>query len=372
MSVASDAPAADSTALDTAAQQALLDYVNSAAAVTSYATAVTQTQLPTLVLTPDWYGSYITSFEEVQAHALTWLNGLLPELSALPGAVVDADPLVQLRLTAVSTALTELAADPTSQAAQQTAQAALLALQSILQPVQQALDNLDANLLEFVIQLGTDLSTLQSMADAADSAAEADQAEVAKLTGLIAELRAAIANQEEIAHLQNMLNGDLVIFVVVVAATIGWVGGPIIDGLLGMALIATASAVGPRVAASADVTDLQDEITNVQQEISTESVEIAAIQSTVAGFEQLVGSGAGTQQALAEVTGNWTSQTSTADAVLADLSNAQADVSAEQVTAAQAAIADLSTQWASLVEAMQLLSGVSTQVASQPVAISQS
>ncbi|HEU5268523.1 MAG TPA: hypothetical protein VFU36_01275 [Jatrophihabitans sp.] len=374
MSVVSEAPAAESTAsaLDPAAQQALVDYVNSTSAVTSYATAVAQTQLPTLVLTPDWYGSYITSFEQVQAHALTWLNGLLPEINALPGAVIDADALVQLRVTAVSTALTELAADPDSRPAQQAAQSALLSLQSILQPVQQTLDNLDAHLLEFVTELGTDLATLQSMADAANAAAGADQAEVARLTGIIAQLRAAIANQEEIAHLQNMLTGDLVIFVVVVAATIGWVGGPIIDGLLGMALLGTASAIGPRAAASADVTDLQDEITSVQQEISTESVEIAAIQSTVAGFEQLVGSGADTQQALAEVTGNWTSQTSTIDAVLTDLTDAQAAVSSEQVTTAQAAVADLATQWADLVAAMQLLSGVSVQIADQPVPITTS
>jgi hypothetical protein len=101
-------------------------------------------------------------------------------------------------------------------------------------------------------------------------------------------------------------------------------------------------------------------------------VEIAAIQATVSGFRQLLGSGAGTQQALAEVTGNWTSQSSAVDAVLADLANAQADVTGEQVAAAQAAVTALAASWAALVAGMQLLAGVSVQVAGQPVPIAQS
>src|SRR4051794_12903705 len=129
MSITSDSPTADSapfesgtsesgtSTLGTAEQQALLNYVNSVAAVTSYATAVAQTRLPALVLTPDWYASYISSFEQVQAHALTWLNGLLPEISQLPAAVIDADPLVQARVSATSAALAELATDPGNRAA---------------------------------------------------------------------------------------------------------------------------------------------------------------------------------------------------------------------------------------------------------------
>ena len=345
--------------------------MNSVAAVTSYATAVAQTKLPALVLTPDWYGSYISSFEQVQAHALTWMNGLLPELGQLPAAVIDADPLVQARVNAASAALTELAADPGNQAAQQAAQAALLALQSILLPVQQALDNIDGSLLRFVSKLAADLATLKAMAAAANAASGADQAEVAKLTGVIAQLRQAIANLEEVAHLENLLKGDLALFVVVVAATIGWFGGPIIDGLLGMALLGTAAGIGKKAASTADVTDLQDMITNVQQEISAESVEVAAIQATVTGFEQLAGSGTGTQQALADVTGNWTSQSSAIDAVLADLAGAQSDVSREQVAAAQTAVSRLVTQWSALQAAMQLLAGVTVQAASQPVPIPQ-
>jgi len=362
----------DTSSLGTAEQQALLNYVNSVAAVTSYATAVAQTKLPALVLTPDWYASYITSFEQVQAHALTWLNGLLPEISQLPTAVTDADPLVQARANAAAAALVALAPDPGNQAAQQAAQDALLDLQSILQPVQQALDNVDGNLLKFVTQLNTDLTTLQSMADAANTASGADQAEVARLTGLIAELRAAIANLEEIAHLENLLKGDLALFVVVVAATIGWFGGPIIDGLLGMALLGTAAGIGKKAASTADVTGLQADITNVQQEISAESVEVAAIQATVAGFKQLVGSGTGTEQALDDVTGNWTSQSSAIDAVFAELRSAQSDISREQVAAAQTALSKLATLWSALLAAMQLLVGVSVQAATQPVPITQS
>jgi cell division protein FtsB len=369
---ASAPPAASPSAaslLDTAAQQALLDYVNAAAAVTSYATAVSQTKLPALVFTPDWYGSYITSFEQVQAHALTWLNGLLPEISALPGAIIQADALVQAQLIAVGAKLTQLAANPGDPAAKDAAQAALLALQGTLEPVKQALDNLDGNLLGFVTKLSTDLTTLQSMADAANSASGADQDEVARLTGIIAELRAAIANREEVAHLNNLVAGNLAIFIVVLAATIGWEGGPVTEGLLGMALLGLASWIGPKVASTADVTALQEEITSVQQEISTESVEMAAIQTTVTGFQQLVGAGSGTQQALAEVTGSWTSESDAIDAVLAELSNAQSDVSHEQVAAAQAAMAGLAQRWTALVAAMQLLSGVSVQVAGQPVPI---
>jgi hypothetical protein len=378
MSITSDPPSAQSvrstsgtSALGTPEQQALLDYVNSVAAVTSYATAVAQTRLPALVLTPDWYGSYISSFEQVQAHALTWLNGLLPELGQLPAAVTDADPLVQARVNAVLAALTELSGDPGNQAAQQAAQLALLALQSILLPVQQALDNIDGSLLRFVSKLAGDLTTLKTMAAAANVASGADQAEVAKLTGVIAQLRQAIANLEEVARLENLLKGDLALFVVVVAATIGWFGGPIIDGLLGMALLGTAAGIGKKAVSTADVTYLQDMISNVQKEISAESVEVAAIQATVTGFEQFAGSGAATQQALADVTGNWTSQSSAIDAVLAELAGAQSDVSREQVAAAQTAVNKLVTQWSALQAAMQLLVGVSVQAASQPVPIPQ-
>ncbi len=370
MSVSSDTSAP--TDLSPAQQQALLDYVNACAAVTSYATAVAQTQLPSLVFTPDWYADYVTSFEQAQAHALTWLNGLLPEISGLPPAVIDADPLVQQRLDAVNATLSQLAADPSDPALTEAALAALTGLQSILLPVQQALDNLDRYLGDFVTELGTDLATLQSMATAASGAAGADQAEVAKLNGIIAQLREDIATREEIASLENMLKGDLVIFVVVVAATIGWFAGPIIDGLLGMALMGTAAGIGKKVASEADVTGYQDEIGNVQKEISAVSVEVAAIQSTVAGFDQLVNSGTDTQQALAEVTGNWTADEGQIDAVLADLRNAQADVSAGQVADAQAAMTELASEWAALVAAMQVLAGVSVQAASQPVPIAQS
>jgi hypothetical protein len=373
VSVSSDTRAASAPSdLTPAQQQALLDYVNATAAVTGYANAVAQTQLPSLVLTPDWYADYVTSFEQAQAHALTWLNGLLPEITGLPAAVIDADPLVQERLNAVTAALGQLAAaDPTNPAVKQAVQAALTNLQSILLPVQQALDNLDRYLADFVGELGTDLATLQSMATVASAAAGADQAEVAKLNGIIAQLQQAIATREEIASLENLLKGDLIIFVVVVAATIGWFAGPIIDGLLGMALMGVAAGVGKKVASEADVTELQAEISNVQKEISAVSVEVAAIQSTVAGFEQLVDSGTGTQQALAEVTGNWTADAGQIDAVLADLGEVQADVSAGQVADAQTAMTELAGSWAALLAAMQLLNGVSVQAADQPVPIAQ-
>jgi hypothetical protein len=372
MSVSSDTrPASAPSDLTPAQQQALLDYVNATAAVTAYANAVAQTQLPSLVLTPDWYADYVTSFEQAQAHALTWLNGLLPEITGLPTAVIDADPLVQERLSAVTAALGQLATDPTNPAVKQAVQAALTNLQSILLPVQQALDNLDRYLADFVGELGIDLATLQSMATAASAAAGADQAEVAKLNGIIAQLQQAIATREEIASLENLLKGDLIIFVVVVAATIGWFAGPIIDGLLGMALMGVAAGVGKKVASEADVTELQAEISNVQKEISAVSVEVAAIQSTVAGFEQLVNSGTGTQQALAEVTGNWTADAGQIDAVLADLGEAQADISAGQVADAQATMTELASSWAALLAAMQLLNGVSVQAAGQPVPIAQ-
>ena len=58
--------------------------------------------------------------------------------------------------------------------------------------------------------------------------------------------------------------------------------------------------------------------------------------------------------------------------MLADLGNAQADVSAGQVADAQAAMAELASEWAALVAAMEVLVGVSVQAATDPVPIAQS
>jgi hypothetical protein len=54
--------------------------------------AVAQTRLPALVLTPPWYSSYADQFTLAQAHAQAWLDGTLPEISALPAALWTTTP----------------------------------------------------------------------------------------------------------------------------------------------------------------------------------------------------------------------------------------------------------------------------------------
>lgn len=350
----------------------LLDYVNSVAAVSAYAAAVSQTQPPALTMTPPWYAGYIESYENVQARALTWTNGTLPELQKLPAALLDADGLLQPELTAAGSALSALAADPSDANLQQAAVAALSSLSTQAAPIQKALDDLQAEVTKFSDELTTDITTLTAMSESASKAAGSDAAEVAKLTTVIAQLQQAIETRQEIAHLENLLKGDLAIFLVVVAATVGWLGGPIVDGLLGMAAIGLLAGIGDKLASEPDIVALQAEITNVQQEISEVNAEVAILQATVSTFAQLAQQGTGTEGALVEISSTWAAQTQEVDSIAADLAAATGDVPAEQVAAAQLAVQNVGSLWSEVVAAMQILAGVSWQVSLAPVPVAAS
>ena len=227
-------PASTDPAQPTSPQQ-LVDYVNATAAVTAYAAAVAQTRLPALVLTPPWYSSYADQFTLAQAHAQAWLDGTLPEISALPAALVDNDAIVRGAISAAQEALQALAAAPADPAKRQAAVAALTNLGKATAPVQRALDGLRRTLSSFAGQLAGDATTLSGMAQAAGTAAGADAAAVAQLQGVIADLRTAIDARTQAANLDNLVKGELTVLIVMVAAAVGWAGGPLVGGLLGLA-----------------------------------------------------------------------------------------------------------------------------------------
>ncbi|MEO6703077.1 MAG: hypothetical protein ABI140_06905 [Jatrophihabitantaceae bacterium] len=349
--------------------QRLLDYVNSVALISAYAAAVAQTKPPVLELTPPWYASYIEAFELVQSHALEWTNGTLPELQQLPTALLQADALVQQQLEATTAALANLAMSPASGPLQQAALTALGSLSTTSGSAHKTLDDLQATVTAFTTQLANDSATLTDMSAAASKAAGADSTEVAKLTEVVSQLQAAIATRQEIAHLENLLKGDLAIFLVVVAMTVGWLGGPIIDGLLGMAAIGLLAGIGKNLASEPDIVALQTSITNVQKEISAESAELAIVQATVSTFAQLAAQGAQAQGALAEIASTWAAQIQQVDAVAADLATATGEVSAAQIGAAQAEVANAGVLWTLITSAMKILAGVTWNVGDSPVAI---
>jgi hypothetical protein len=286
-------------------QQNLLDYINSIATVSAYSAALAKTQLPTIAQTPSWYADFAYKLALAQSHVRNWQGGILPVLQGVPVSVVSFDAAIQSTFTILSTSLTALKADPGNRQLVQTITSTAGSLGQNIQQVQTTVEGMEENITTFAGNLVPDAGALSTLAKNALTASKADQDSVAQLNDAIQNLQNLIAAKNRVAELENLGKADLAIFLVVVAATVGWLGGPVVDGLLGMAAIGLLAGFGDKLKTENDITQQQADIHNIELEISSINSQVAILQSVATSFQQLVQTNDQAQQAASTVENMW-------------------------------------------------------------------
>ena len=345
--------------------QQILDYVNTVSVVSAYANALAQTQLPVLVQTPAWYGDYLAALAVAQSHALVWLNGTLPNLQAIPAAYASFNTLFQQSFAPLATNLEALAANPDDTAAQASVVSLLQQLLAQAQAAQGAAQGVSSALAAFASQLDTDAQTLASMQAAATLAAGADQNAVDRLADVIGRLHRQIDDANELARLQNLGEAGAVVFVLVVAATIAWTGGPLVGALLAVGVTGAMAGIGDSLAAKPEVKDLQEQITRVQKETTAVDAEVAVLQATTAAFGKLVDANGAAQKAMAAIEAFWQGPASELTTMVADLSAASSATAATALVSVQ----DAAAQWAAVNALSATLTEITWIVNSTPILI---
>lgn len=326
-------------------QQQILDYVNSVATVSSYVYALTKTELPVLNFPPSWYADFAEKLAVAKADSLSWIYSVVPTLQLLPRSLINFNSVFQQNLSSLVQNLQVLKANPNNTAARQELASVLQTLLTEVQSAQTVVQSLDSAMDTFAAELQPDAQTLNDLASNATTAAGADTAQVQKLDAVIENFRQAIASEEQRASLENLLKGDLALFIVGVAMTIGWVGGPIVDGILAMAAIGILAGIGDKLASEPNVQAFQAEIGSVQQEIGAVNTEVALLQNTSTRFTQLLSANSEAQQALSVVRAIWDDPAADLAAMIQDLNNASTDLNLSMLDDAIKASQGAASTW---------------------------
>jgi hypothetical protein len=356
-------------------QQQVVDYLNAIGTVSTYAQGVASSNLSALNHPPSWYASFAEAFATAKGHALVWTKSVVPNLAAAPQSLVAFNTVLQQRSATLQQALATLRQDPANQAARATVSTTVSYLVQAVQTSAGMATGIGGNVDQFGSQLDPDAQLLATYSgDALASASTADQQLVAKLNGQIQLLQDQIKTLNEIVTLQRAYAGDIAIFVVIVAATIGWVGGPVIDMLLGMGVLGLAAGIGPKVKAwlqDPDVTGLQQTISALSQEIGAVNSEIATLQNLSTTFNQLVAANATARQAIQAIESLWQTLEGDLAAVVRDLNQVSTDVSAAQWETAAADLQTALTAWQEVAGFAQVVAGVQYNFPSDVLTIPQ-
>jgi hypothetical protein len=347
--------------------QALIDYVNASAGVTGYALALSRAALPVLTHPQPWYAGFAGSLVPAKSHALVWINSVLPQMKAVPVAVQNAQSPASGDFASLDAALAALLNAPGDQALIQAAQNAVTDLTTLVLAVQGAVTTFEQAITDFAADLIPDATTLAGFAADAAKTQGADLKDVARLNAAIQNLQDLIAAKTEAYELNNWGKGVIAIFLVVTAATIGWLGGPVVDGLLGMVAIGTLAGVGDKLKSELDIQDQVTEIANIQSELSDVNTEIALLQSTSKQFAALTTQNTTEQEQVKTVEDFWTPSLDWLSQLHTLLPSISQSVTAGNITQAQTDAASAYSLWTQLQDFVTPLTQVQYNLANDTV-----
>lgn len=367
------------TASVSTAQQAIVDYVNAANAVSAHAASINALAIPDLLQPPPNYGDYVAGFTEARIHVAAWMTEVVPSFTAIPQSFVNFNQTVQDQLGAIGADLQQLASKGGDTASlEQTIRNAVSRLQGELQDCKGAVDGLDTAIADYQQSLQPDGERLGALAAAMVTAAGADEAAIQRMNAVVKNLADLVKERNQLATLTTLGNWDLNVFIAVAGVAVGLpfsAVGSVIAGLVfGVASASFTSfySVNTDPDFQQTVGDIQKDMTNINQEIGWLNTTMGLLQAVNAQITGIVAACDTVRGQVAAVLNFWVVQDQALRDLEADLDDLLVTLSAPGgVAQAQADLEAARASWQDLESSMQPLGGITYVVSALPLPGSQ-
>ncbi len=360
---------------DSAAQM-VVDYINAANQVSSYAASISSTTLPVLAVPPVNYGNFVQTFAAANLDVLVWIDEVLPDFNQLPKAFTSYNALFQQQVSAISGYLNLLKNDPGNGVILTDIKNAINTLVSQAAASKQTLSGTVTALSTYQNSISPDARLLAGLCQQISTAENADAASIAKLNAVLANLQQVVDDRNELITLNTLANIDEGIFIAMIGVALGVVftGTPgLIVGIgfgIGSAVFTTLVPVGVNIDYQETLQDIQNTMDSVNTEIGLVNTTVGLLQNLSGQFNAIVTNSSIASSNMQTIVNFW-------EQLLTDLN----DVVTELADTLQAdgsnidqAIADLSaaaSAWNNLDGYMQNLLPVTFQV-NKTVSLAQS
>jgi Bacillus haemolytic enterotoxin (HBL) len=341
-------------------QQQLLDYQNSCAEVNRYAYAITNTSLPVLNEPPSNYGDFATEFAPAKAHCLEWTTGIFPTMLAFPQTIVNQSAdLFNLEETLAGGYLDALIANPSDEQAKKGLAQALTTMQKLAQAQLSVAQGLVDSMNTFSGNIGTDATTLNTIASQALTAAGADEQSITNLNSDIQSLKDQIDTLNKLLELSEIGIG-VSIFIGLIGAVVCLIPGAqaVGVGIIVLAVAGGAASITGTVLLDKDIAAKNDAIQADQQEISNLNQDVVALKAIDTQFAWLETANITALQALKTVVQMWRDLDGELGTAQQELATVGTDATAEKYQQAKADLTEAATAWADVVAFAQALAGV--------------
>lgn len=336
-----------------------------------HSTQVSACSAPVLQDPPDWYGDFLEAWSGIVSHAMTWADGILPLVHAVPHMAARFGERYGSAYQAMQPLLATLSANPKDQKAR-----AALADQ-ITPLLQSATDNV--NLLEsFEKQLadlaghfGPDRQTLIAAVAAGENSIRQDLQIVSNTSAAIDELNGRLHDLED-----QLTSAKIVVGVsaaVVIGSIIVAVGASVeapTHAAIGRGLLVIGTgllsvSIYQLITLNHDIAKLRDQISVDTGKMNAAQSQVLALRVFDKTLSDLI---AKTQQGSAvmdDISKGWSTLANEMTALGADLQNAEKDMDAGAVDALRRDLQDSANHWAALQPLATGLASINIRVDSQ-------
>jgi hypothetical protein len=354
-----------------AAQQALLDYINASNGVCNYAASINATAIPDLVQPPPNYGDYAITFGRARLTVMAWLSEVMPSFGYIPTAFITFNDAIQTQLDAIEASLNQFKADPQNTALEATIRAAVRKLLVEVEACQASVTGLDTQITSYQQSIRPDAQSLSTLAAGMLAAEGADQAQIDKQNQVLANFQILIAARKELATLSTVGNWVFNVVIAVVGVAVGVPFAPaaaVVVGLIfgiGAASYTSFYPVDNDPSYQQSLDQIQQDMNGVSQEIGWLNTAIGLLQSINAQFTALVAQSDTVRGQAATVLAFWQQQAQDLTAMVDDLNSFLSQLDAPAgIAEALADVQAARISWQDLTAIMQNISQITYQVTS--------
>ncbi|PWK11266.1 HBL/NHE enterotoxin family protein [Tumebacillus permanentifrigoris] len=286
------------------AKENLVDYVNACNKVSAYSFAFTKSNLSPLSIPPAGYSDFVQQFGHAKGNAMEWSNSIIPNMIAIPQAIVDSNRIVQAKFNNILSDLADLAKHPNDKDDLEDIKSNLESILTRAQGEYDSTVSLIGNFDSYSSTLESDYKILSDGLDKLNNATETDQAEVKRLTDEISALN------DEINKLNQYLTAAEVglgvsIFIAAVGIVVGVATGGAGFILTAAGVVGIGGSIAGIVLANAQIHADQKKIGEDTSKMNDYNKDLLVLNVETLSLKNLVQANQDARQALVIVSNVW-------------------------------------------------------------------
>lgn len=319
--------AGDAAPDSAAVQTTLTNFANAVASVTAYCNALRYANLTPVDpdKEPDWFGTLSANLATIKTHAQTWLDTIGPSMTTVPQAIINFNNSFQGQSETILGLLAAIGYNPPTPQQKKDLLILLTALYDSLQSQQQQVLAVNANLVTFNDELGSDFKLLSNGADSISHALQSDKNQLTILTADINALKDEIINlNHEISELE--IARGVTIFLGVIGALVAIGSGGVGAGILVVSLTGVAIETVSETAVKKELVAAQAQLLTDQNDATAEVKQIAVLNGISATVGELVKQNVSSGAAMNDILATWGTLVTKMKAVVDEVQTAENDI----------------------------------------------